>query len=232
MQARALYTPPLGGHSRSIPQGMILDVQPLVKSLFCPIKRSGLCVCTRAVCLYVCFLGAAQPVYLATLFCELPPAPLAFPPAHGAVAATCLRGEGNGLLLSCRGLRAGGYIASRYHTVGGSRELRSCGSLPPPVISSGASPHCREQCAAELLCHRHRAPTGFPTSKPSNVTTPPTPSPSTPRTKTPYHCHWHKGTHMYAIPGVHTPSDHPQHTRKASSVKKLYCLRQCTSKRG
>ena len=30
----------LGAHSRSIPQGMILDVQPLVKSLFCPIKRS------------------------------------------------------------------------------------------------------------------------------------------------------------------------------------------------
>ena len=28
-----------GGHPRSIPQGMILDVQPLVKALFCPIKR-------------------------------------------------------------------------------------------------------------------------------------------------------------------------------------------------
>ena len=33
-------TPLLGGHSRSIPQGMILDVQPLVKSLFCPTKQS------------------------------------------------------------------------------------------------------------------------------------------------------------------------------------------------
>ena len=28
------------GHSRSIPQGMIFDVQPLVKSLFCPIRQS------------------------------------------------------------------------------------------------------------------------------------------------------------------------------------------------
>ena len=35
-QGRASYTPLFGGHSRSIPQGMILDVQPLVKSLFCP----------------------------------------------------------------------------------------------------------------------------------------------------------------------------------------------------
>ena len=37
------HTPPpplLGGHSRSIPQGMIFDVQPLVKSLFCPTKQS------------------------------------------------------------------------------------------------------------------------------------------------------------------------------------------------
>ena len=32
--------PPFWGHSRSIPQGMILDVQPLVKSLFCPIRAS------------------------------------------------------------------------------------------------------------------------------------------------------------------------------------------------
>ena len=32
--------PPFGGHSRSIPQGMILDVQPFVKSLFCPIRPS------------------------------------------------------------------------------------------------------------------------------------------------------------------------------------------------
>ena len=32
--------PPFGGHSRSIPQGMIFDVQPLVKSLFCPIRQS------------------------------------------------------------------------------------------------------------------------------------------------------------------------------------------------
>ena len=39
-QARASYTPLFGGHSRSIPQGMILDVQPLVKSLFCPIRQS------------------------------------------------------------------------------------------------------------------------------------------------------------------------------------------------
>ena len=39
-QARASYTPLFGGHSRSIPQGMILDVQPLVKSLFCPIRAS------------------------------------------------------------------------------------------------------------------------------------------------------------------------------------------------
>ena len=43
-QAKALgvvYPPsPFGGHSRSIPQGMILDVQPLVKSLFCPIRPS------------------------------------------------------------------------------------------------------------------------------------------------------------------------------------------------
>ena len=31
-QARVLYTSLFGGHSRSIPQGMILDVQPLVKS--------------------------------------------------------------------------------------------------------------------------------------------------------------------------------------------------------
>ena len=39
-QARASYTPLFWGHSRSIPQGMILDVQPLVKSLFCPIRPS------------------------------------------------------------------------------------------------------------------------------------------------------------------------------------------------
>ena len=39
-QARASYTPLFWGHSRSIPQGMIFDVQPLVKSLFCPIRPS------------------------------------------------------------------------------------------------------------------------------------------------------------------------------------------------
>ena len=39
-QARASYTPLFWGHSRSIPQGMILDVQPFVKSLFCPIRPS------------------------------------------------------------------------------------------------------------------------------------------------------------------------------------------------
>ena len=39
-QARAAYTPLFWGHSRSIPQGMILDLQPLVKSLFCPIRPS------------------------------------------------------------------------------------------------------------------------------------------------------------------------------------------------
>ena len=38
--ARALYTLLFGGHSRSTPQGMIFDVQPLVKSLFCPIRPS------------------------------------------------------------------------------------------------------------------------------------------------------------------------------------------------
>ena len=38
--AGVVYPPFLGGHSRSIPQGMILDVQPLVKSLFCPIRQS------------------------------------------------------------------------------------------------------------------------------------------------------------------------------------------------
>ena len=42
VQARRPHTlPPLfGGCSRSRPPGMIFDVQPLVKSLFCPIKRS------------------------------------------------------------------------------------------------------------------------------------------------------------------------------------------------
>ena len=39
-QARASYTPLFWGHSRSIPQGMIFDVQPLVKSLFCLIRPS------------------------------------------------------------------------------------------------------------------------------------------------------------------------------------------------
>ena len=46
-QARTSYTPPFGGYTTyipfgglSIPKGMILDVQPLVKSSFCPIKRS------------------------------------------------------------------------------------------------------------------------------------------------------------------------------------------------
>ena len=39
-QTRASYTPLFWGHSRSIPQGMIFDVQPLVKSLFCPIRPS------------------------------------------------------------------------------------------------------------------------------------------------------------------------------------------------
>ena len=38
--ARTPYTPLLGGHSRSIPQGMILDVQLLVKSLFRTTKQS------------------------------------------------------------------------------------------------------------------------------------------------------------------------------------------------
>ena len=37
---QALYTLLLGAHSRSIPQGMIFDVQPFVKSLFCPIRQS------------------------------------------------------------------------------------------------------------------------------------------------------------------------------------------------
>ena len=39
-QARASYTPLFWGRSRSIPQGMIFDVQPLVKSFFCPIRES------------------------------------------------------------------------------------------------------------------------------------------------------------------------------------------------
>ena len=40
-QAWVSYTPPpFWGHSRSIPQGMTLDVQPFVKSLFCPIRQS------------------------------------------------------------------------------------------------------------------------------------------------------------------------------------------------
>ena len=38
--ARASYTLLFGGHSHSTPQGMIFDVQPLVKSLFCPIRPS------------------------------------------------------------------------------------------------------------------------------------------------------------------------------------------------
>ena len=36
----AIPPPFFGGRSRSIPQGMILDVQPLVRSLFCPTKQS------------------------------------------------------------------------------------------------------------------------------------------------------------------------------------------------
>ena len=40
VQAQASYTPRFGGHSCSIPQGMIFDVEPLVKSLFCPIRPS------------------------------------------------------------------------------------------------------------------------------------------------------------------------------------------------
>ena len=40
VQVHAPYNPLFWGRSRSIPQGMIFDVQPLVKSLFCPIKRS------------------------------------------------------------------------------------------------------------------------------------------------------------------------------------------------
>ena len=36
--AGVVYPPFFRGHSRSIPQGMILAVQPLVKSLFCPIR--------------------------------------------------------------------------------------------------------------------------------------------------------------------------------------------------
>ena len=39
-QAWASYTPLIWGHLRSIPQGMIFDVQPLVKSLFCPMRQS------------------------------------------------------------------------------------------------------------------------------------------------------------------------------------------------
>ena len=37
-----VYPPPFGGYLRSIPQGMIFDVQPLVKSLFCPIRQSSI----------------------------------------------------------------------------------------------------------------------------------------------------------------------------------------------
>ena len=39
VQVQASYAPLFWGHSRSIPEGMILDVQPLVKSLFCPIRQ-------------------------------------------------------------------------------------------------------------------------------------------------------------------------------------------------
>ena len=39
-QARASYTPLFWGHSRSIPQGVIFNVQPLPKSFFCPIRQS------------------------------------------------------------------------------------------------------------------------------------------------------------------------------------------------
>ena len=39
VQGCGSYIPLFGGHLRSIPQGMILQVQPLVRSLFCPIKR-------------------------------------------------------------------------------------------------------------------------------------------------------------------------------------------------
>ena len=38
--ACVVYPPLFGGRSLSIPRGMILDIQPLVKSLFCPRKRS------------------------------------------------------------------------------------------------------------------------------------------------------------------------------------------------
>ena len=40
VQVRAPYNPLFGVRSRSIPQGMILDAQPLVKSLSCPTKPS------------------------------------------------------------------------------------------------------------------------------------------------------------------------------------------------
>ena len=38
--AGVVLYPLFGGHSRSIPQGMIFDFQPLVKSLFCPMRQS------------------------------------------------------------------------------------------------------------------------------------------------------------------------------------------------
>ena len=38
-QVRASYTPPFGGHSHGILQGMIFDVQPFVKSVFCLIRQ-------------------------------------------------------------------------------------------------------------------------------------------------------------------------------------------------
>ena len=39
-QAQARIPPLFWGHLRSIPQGMIFDIQPLVKSFFCPIRPS------------------------------------------------------------------------------------------------------------------------------------------------------------------------------------------------
>ena len=38
---QAPVAPLWGGRSRSIPQGMVLDVRLLVNSLFCPIKQSS-----------------------------------------------------------------------------------------------------------------------------------------------------------------------------------------------
>ena len=69
-QARASCTPPFWGHPRTmrtIPQGMIVDVQPPVKSLFCQIRQSPKPLSPETGCHFLGGGGGGQKFVLRSL---------------------------------------------------------------------------------------------------------------------------------------------------------------------